>query len=304
MGEIAYSAKKVDLFYPARRGGFLSTGLPRTEAALCAEMMRMAYSRIEPDFSFDRDQLKSILGPLGFTCQFFETVGTPEGMGSHGFLAAHADPDPAKSVAVVAFRGTDAADPTDLASDAAFLQTTWPNGGMVHRGFAEALDHIVDDIKAAIDQFKGRVLYTGHSLGAALATLLASVRRPDFLYTFGSPRVGNAQFVSTLQDINHHRFVHCCDVVARIPPQEIAGITYEHCGVPYYIDRNGVIVQDPDDTAIEKDRLIAAADYIVEYAWRVGNVAVRELADHAPINYANAVAADDSQPKLATWKSI
>ena len=54
---------------------------------------------------------------------------------------------------------------------------------------------------------------------------------------------------------------------------------------------------------MEKDRLIPAADYIVEYRWRVG-IALRELADRAPINYATAVAADDSQPKLATWKSI
>ena len=63
------------------------------------------------------------------------------------------------------------------------------------------------------------------------------------------------------------------------------------------------MTQDPDDAVMEKDRLIAAADYIVEYAWRVGNVALRELADHAPINDATAVAAEESQPKLATWKS-
>ena len=88
MGQIAYSAKKVDLFYPARSGGLLPADVPATEAALCAEMIRLAYCRIEPHFSFERDQLKSILEPLGFTCQFFETAGTLDGMCTHGDGAA------------------------------------------------------------------------------------------------------------------------------------------------------------------------------------------------------------------------
>jgi len=33
------------------------------------------------------------------------------------------------------------------------------------------------------------------------------------------------------------------------------------------------------------------ADYLLQYAWKNGNVAVRELADHAPINYGTAIAA-------------
>ena len=33
----------------------------------------------------------------------------------------------------------------------------------------------------------------------------------------------------------------------------------------------------------------AAAQYLTDYAWRIGDVAVRALADHAPINYVWAV---------------
>jgi hypothetical protein len=36
-------------------------------------------------------------------------------------------------------------------------------------------------------------------------------------------------------------------------------------------------------------------------SWRIGNLPVRELADHSPINYLNAVAANASSPTLADW---
>jgi hypothetical protein len=303
MNVLAYSPLKADLFYPARSARFFSAGLPDTEAALCAEMARLAYCRHEPGFQFDRQQILAVLEPLGFTCQFFESAGTPEGMGTHGFLASHDDPEPDRKLAVVAFRGTDASDPTDLADDVKFLQTKWPAGGLVHRGFAAALDQIRPDLTAALSQVRGRILFTGHSLGAAMATLLASIKRPDFLYTFGSPRVGDGQFVSTLNGLSNHRFVDCCDIVARIPPESLlGGITYAHCGLLYYIDRNRVVTENPAGSEIDKDRIIASSEYLAEYAWRNGNLAVRELADHAPINYVTPVAADPSQPKLANWK--
>ena len=304
MNAIPYSPKKVDLYYPARRAKFFATGLPDTEAGLCAEMTRLAYCRTEPYFQFDREQITAALTRLGFTCQFFESTGTPEGMGTHAFLALHDDPEPAMNLAVVAFRGTDAADPTDLADDSEFLQCEWPQGGFVHRGFAKALAHVLPALSTALDKVRGRTLFTGHSLGAAMATLLASARRPDYLYTFGSPRVGDATFVATLTGINSRRFVDCCDIVTRVPPESLSSkVKYAHDGVPYYIDRNRSITENPDDVFIAKDRLAASEQYLLEYAWRVGNVAVRELADHAIINYITAVAADVSQPKLAKWGS-
>ena len=115
---IAYSASKVDLYYPARSANFFPSGLPATEAGLCAEMVRLAYCREEPNFQFDRAQIGSVLGRLGFKCQFFESSGTPEGRGTHGFLAVHEDATLAARLAVMAFRGTDGGDPTDIADDA------------------------------------------------------------------------------------------------------------------------------------------------------------------------------------------
>jgi pimeloyl-ACP methyl ester carboxylesterase len=299
---VAYSASKLDLYYPARSANFFPSGLPATEAGLCAEMIRLAYCRKEPYFQFDQDQIGSILARLGFSCEFFESAGTPEGRGTHGFLAVHEDANPAARLAVMAFRGTDADDPTDIGDDADFLQKAWPQGGRVHGGFADALDYVLDDITAALGKVDGRVLFTGHSLGAALATLLASVRRPACLYTFGSPRVGDGDFVATLAGVENRRFVDCCDIVARIPPEIVLNEQFAHFGVPYYIDRARQIQENPEQRAIDEDCFIASAEYVDQFAWRIGDVPVRQLADHAPINYVSAVMADVSQTKLTGWE--
>ena len=51
------------------------------------------------------------------------------------------------------------------------------------------------------------------------------------------------------------------------------------------------MIGNPSDDFVSGDRLRARADYLLQYAWKSGNVAVRDLADHAPINYVTAIAA-------------
>jgi hypothetical protein len=132
----------------------------------------------------------------------------------------------------------------------------------------------------------GRILYTGHSLGAALATLAAALHRPAYLYTFGSPRVGDAEFAASMYGIDHARYVDCCDLVAKVPPETVG---YLHVGTLRYIDRHGTILYTPSERTKVDDQLEASAEYLVRYAPFWGNVLARQGADHAPINYLSAV---------------
>ncbi len=282
--DIPYTAAKVDLYYPTQRANFFPAGRPTSDAALCVEMARLAYSRPDLTFGFDRDRILKVLTSIGFDdCKFLENPTGTLGQGSHGFLAM----DNTAKLAVLAFRGTDKDDPSDLMDDANALPETWAGPGKVHSGFAEALAEIWDQIPpalAAVPSF--RRLFTGHSLGAAMATLAASLQLPTSLYTFGSPRVGNSDFVAALgkMPLDNHRYVDCCDLVARVPPEAMLG--YAHIGRPYYIDLERAIQQrDPDDPYIADDRLKAEEQYIEKYSWRIGDVAVRPLADHATANY-------------------
>ena len=102
--------------------------------------------------------------------------------------------------AISSFESFDDDDPTDLADDLNALPEEWQGGGRAHTGFAGALLDIWPQIALELQVVAGySLLFTGHSLGAAMATLAASLQTPKSLYTFGSPRVGDAAFVATLE---------------------------------------------------------------------------------------------------------
>jgi predicted lipase len=107
--------------------------------------------------------------------------------------------------------------------------------GEVHSGFLKSHRNLWSGVLQNIIKAKSRcpkcnrVLFTGHSLGAAITTL-ASVelaRNPIGLsiqaLTLGSPRVGNQKFVDYASRMvpNAIRWVHTTDPVAHVPPRSV-----------------------------------------------------------------------------------
>lgn len=105
-------------------------------------------------------------------------------------------------------------------------------GCYVHKGFYLAQQSVIDYVKSSVftllDKFPSyKVVVTGHSLGAAMATLTAvdlkaaGVTSPR-LFNFGSPRVGDtafAEYVSSyIEDRN--RVTHYKDMVPHVPMHE------------------------------------------------------------------------------------
>ena len=135
---------------------------------------------------------------------------------------------------IVVFRGTD--DAMDVIRDIRMLPTKnkyRPGNGYIHKGFYSALVWLYDDVTRYINTLKDkfvdmRIICTGHSLGAAMATIMAYNVSADELYTFGSPRVGTRSFVKDLEKtkLKHIRVVNGNDVVTKLP----SPIIYSHHG--------------------------------------------------------------------------
>lgn len=250
-----------------------------SEELLCAESSRLVYKHFERPSSPEKREIEAALGSVGFTeIAYFAQEE------SQAFAAWNSESE----TAVVAFRGTEQDDPTDLADDLDTLPDPWEKGGKVHGGFKRAFHKIWgDDINSWIDRHQGRqLLFTGHSLGAALATLAASLRKPGQLITFGSPRVGDADFLDTLP-VAPIAYVDCCDLVTHLPPPLFG---FEHPKTRIYIDRLGQVTPGATEELIREDGWTARQEYLLHHSWRRGSVAVRDLADHAPINYVYALA--------------
>ena len=147
---------------------------------------------------------------------------------------------------IVCFRGTEPDQMTDVLSDL----KAWPKRsrekGFVHFGFAQALDKVYDEMSTYLERLSlgapedVKVICTGHSLGAALATIFASSQDAHELYTFGSPRVGSRSFVKEMKKdgIKHYRFVNNNDIVTSVP---LALMGFRHSGTLKYINHYGNI---------------------------------------------------------------
>ena len=207
-------------------------------------------------------------------------IGADPAQSTKGFIAWRSCPSP---FAVVAFRGTDKDDRRTLATDMD-LSPEFRDGYLVHRGFARALDQVWDrEVAPALAAFLhahhgAPVYFTGHSLGAALATISVA-RFPGAacaLYTYGSPRAGDDRLVRAVlqKTANVFRFVNCQDIVTQVPPEVALERYYRHVGAERFINRAGAILENPSDL----DKWVDATAGILAHD---STAALREIAHPA-----------------------
>jgi predicted lipase len=151
----------------------------------------------------------------------------------------------------VAFRGS--TNTANWISDIDYFMTPYKQvpGAYVHEGFYTGYANVSDQVHAALKPLleahpEASILYTGHSLGAALATFAAvdvqeelQPRGEAFFYTFGSPRTGNQAFsdhVMTLHP-NYFRMTHAADLVPHLPLSEMG---FNHAGTEVWYRNPGL----------------------------------------------------------------
>jgi hypothetical protein len=276
------SLLRPDLAEPCGLWSLFDEGDPASmqQPLFLAECARLAYCRFESDPAL-LDRLRAALARAGYTrLQTFSIDKTD--------TQAFAAYDPRRRLAVAAFRGTQADRLRDVAVDLQIAVEPWESGGTVHSGFGAAAAGVLSPLQswlAAEAADRVRLDLAGHSLGAALAVLAASRCAPGAVAAFGCPRVGDAEFARSVQQLAIVRYVNCCDVICRVPPE---CRWYTHAGTGVYIGRNGRIARDTSAAGIAADMLAARTDYLLRLWWRPGNAGARELADHSMLNYLRA----------------
>jgi hypothetical protein len=102
-----------------------------------------------------------------------------------------------------------------------------------HSGFSKASDKIEKALEKELEKDK-EYIFTGHSMGGALALILGMRIKAKEIVTFGQPRVLSE--VDNDCPIDHiHRYLTPEDIIPNTPPS-IFG--YKHIGEPYFILNN------------------------------------------------------------------
>jgi len=118
-------------------------------------------------------------------------------------------------------------------------------GALVHSGFLEAYMSLRDEILVAAKELSTRypdlpVRVVGHSLGGAIASLAAvdfalnkTITNRINLWSYGCPRVGNAEFANFLSSkyLNASRIVWKRDPVPHLPPEFVG---YQHYNTEFW----------------------------------------------------------------------
>ena len=139
----------------------------------------------------------------------------------------------------------------DWINDFTFVKVDYENFScQVHKGFYESVQSVITDVLEEVKRLRElypsyKIVATGHSLGAALATLTAvdliEANIPTQIFNFGSPRIFDedcAKEVSALVE-NRVRVTHYKDIVPHTPLERMQ---FMHISGEWYEDNKGNII--------------------------------------------------------------
>ena len=126
---------------------------------------------------------------------------------------------------------------TDISKykNVSLAKDTYLNLDRIRKVITPHITQIEEDLER--EQAERNVWFTGHSLGAGMATICASrckgenkCTNPKELHTYGTPRVGWPSYINHIP-FKHYRWRNNNDIVTRVPMRWMG---YKHHGTCHY----------------------------------------------------------------------
>ncbi len=223
-----------------------------------AELCRLAYTPDHVEIKRDKKGRLPDRTQILLERSPFEEVHSVHKSGNHASIYRLRDGGPG---AIVCFRGSSKLRQWIMNSLTRphgwrrFQREGVPAGGFVHSGFYVLLKRVWPLVLPELESCPRPWIFTGHSLGGALASLASLVTEPNLVCTFGAPKIGNEPLHDLVNETRLWRLVNDVDLVPRLPlpdPKWKAKM-FIHGGPPRVFDREGAWLDEYDRG--EEDRL-------------------------------------------------
>ncbi len=140
-------------------------------------------------------------------------------------------------------------------------------GARLHQGFSYAAKQVYAQVKPLLKQ-DYKVQFTGHSLGGAVALILAMYLDADRLdieqvITFGQPKVTNLAGANSIAHLNIVRVVTPTDLVPLLPPFD--PLDLGNLDIYWHAGKEVILLKDDRYAVLEAaDSMLRAAQFILQ----------------------------------------
>lgn len=194
-------------------------------------------------------------------------------LGIHASLISAAD----ESFSILVFRGT-----SQIRNWLTHVNLG-PRKNNAHRGYENVLDAIWPGLATELEAAPGKLFFTGHSMGGALAALAARRHQPEAVYTFGAPPIGNRhlaqEFAANHSNCPVYRLLNYRDVVSRAP------LARFHVGELHYLTHDHSLHSSPDMAQVLADQRLGPRAVMRRLNRDKLLPLPERLCDHSPQNY-------------------
>jgi len=206
--------------------------------------------------------------------------------------------DDAKKQQIVVIRGTANVENVIVDMDIKLVEDA-QTGVSIHKGFLDAGNSIYKEVKSQLNN-KYEITTTGHSLGGAVAVVLAMKMKEDGFnvdaVTFGQPKVTNVGGANKFKSLNITRVVRPKDIVPIVPPVDVMDI--KNLDIYWHLGKEIILNNENEYAELEGVKsMLRGADFITTVPTQ------EHVENHSMTGYLSRVKSNSTKTTKVAYKT-